>query len=895
MPVSIYDGGRLDIGVFDGMDPTGVNVSNFHGPSGVIEYAKANKLTMWMPEPYEFLTDQTLELMVGRGHTSTDKHRLIGRYTGTRPKIKCTPGFAPNAGAPKAVVHMGNYDTAGAPVESDDYAFGAHFRNCEIVIDPSSNAGACGLVSAMAQWCSIYRLKITATGGLAALCGGSGPGSFASDLELIGGQYGWWNNNPLPGSTSFGDCHYLVNVVIRDSVVYAIWHQAYRSGTIRGFEITNAPASAIRLNGSNAITTGNLVMKDGKITWNGAAGTAVLQNGQDKIVVLENVYLHNCATVLNNVAGTDISTAAVPIVKCSGTYTPGGIFGPNNASGGLSMTAAQLIDGTKTNGPVNNIAVTTEVSSPTDMASRHAAPTHLEPDSPDVVNVVTQFSAAPGNAAIDSHARIREAQAWAAANNKRGVYLPKGIYHGVGGLLATGDVITFGEPGMLSELKWNKTGTGGTDSLTTMDWFFKFDDDVYGASAYHDICTTDGASLWTAGASHPVGLVHVTQGRNCWTHDIKYLGSGTGQEKKRHVYRFSGPYADDGFVGNGGGRHWVNETCQLGSNYSNQHADYRKMMICGTDEPLDIDQMNIEWGGVGGALSVAPFVEIAGSQKVEVSQVKGEATGKYINIRPIAARPSTFRCDFLGIYTPGTASGTTWDATLADVVEITSPSSFEATYIYYAIKSGSALTPRGMLVKETGFGSPTIVRRDQVLGYYRRGTAFDRAAMLVPLTRPAPPASTASPFALASTTWTIYLEGVTPATSDFAVAGLTVSEAIGGTDILADATVTVSSGGSGAANLEDNNDSTDLTATEAVTLVLEFVSPKALREFVITGSATGDRPKAVVIAALDSTLNREFIIYDMPYSAWAAGERKTIVCNQRAGRVALRARARAKF
>jgi hypothetical protein len=653
-----------------------------------------------------------------------------------------------------------------------------------------------------------------------------------------------------------------------------------------GFEILNAPPSAIRCGVFDQAPQGHLIMADSSIKWAVSGGTLIKNDNVDKVVVLRNVFVEWCGKILEATGSTnDIAGTPGVIQKLDGTYIPGSSYATSTGATGVITTVAQMVDGAVTAGPLKAITATTVGSVPATLISRHVMnqDADLDPTVPGVIDAVAAYGAAPDNAAIESHGRIQQAidAAHALPVGPKGVFLRKGTYYGNQGLDRKGDVVVFGPPTRYARLYANSSWLS---SMTQRHWMLRDDADIYGAGGYYDL-VVDYPNAWAAAESgNWLGCLEHRQGRNSFTHSIRWLTSAaTGETRARHVFRFAGPNAQAGRPGNAGGDHIdITDVAQLYPELNAIKASgYRKCYIDGVEEPLRLGALNLEHGGTAFNNSNYPFLEIVDSV-VEIESSKYESHGNPI----IVSGNSSVLMDYVGIWSPGDTS----DSSTPGIV-VNSPAQVEIGWMF---RPPTAAGSYGTLIVEVGYPSTGVIARNQIAGYYRRGGAFDREAMFVALTRPAPPDSTADVGASASAVWFLYFEGLDPAVTDLAVAEVEAAEAVSGTNIMSAATVTVSAGGSGGGNLKDGSGATDMTATAAVAVKLEWAAAKALRELRVKAPASAVPPTGLEIwrKGADGRLLR---MAHVRWISWAAGEMKLVRLNRRGSKYDMSARARAKI
>jgi hypothetical protein len=906
MPITVYKNSILDMSKWDGVDPTGVNDSNDPADTlggalnAAMDYASKNQLIGWLPSGSSYLVSGVINGMAPWGaqkHTANNCWRLMGEIgNGARPIIKSVSGFAPDAGAIKAIIRCGMWASGSTTVENPDNSYGGVLRNIEVRLDPTNNAkGICIHLFSAQHW-SFDNVKMVATGGYAGLAGGTGPGAFSCGIEVVGGQYGILNGPGVDQTATSGAAYFYRDIKLSGQTVHAFWHKGYRGCTMVGAQIDNAPAVAIRQADYPTPSRGALVLKDVMCEWTGAAGTFVRNNETDKVLVMSGCYLKNCATVID-VTGTDVvntSSGVVidEIIKADGTYTPGTTYttGHDAAAGITSITAKKLSNGVVTNGPVVGITKSAVSSIPAALVTRWKRWKDKDLLSSDVIDAVVEYSVVPDSPTQDSTPTIQaalDAAATLATSTGRpwGVGLRKGTYYLNSRLTIKGDVYLFGCAGRQSVLYANSAWASG---LTEKDWIVWTDDDIYGEAKLYDLVITFASPWNKTSASHLLGAVHWRQGRNSGSHTNKAgQWSAAGERSPRQMYRFSGPNASDGFLGNAGGDHLciVDHAQAMPADDGLNSSGYRKVVINGTTEPLHIGQLNCEHGGVATDRN-APFVSIIGAANVEIDQCKFEQVGPPIEILPGGVSGNVapdVRIDYFGAWTPGGISAPDTNTLL-----VTAPAQVEVNYIWSPLRSAvTAPTTYGKLVLETGFGTVATVTRENLIAEYLRRTSgrFDREAMFNTTSRPPAEDANFDPTAVASTVWFLWLEGMDPNATDLAIAELEASQLVGGGDILSDATITAGGGSSGVTALTDADAATNFTATDGVVIKIVFSDAKTLKEIRVKAPVSVAPPTACEVWCYDDGLGRPRKLRSTVWASFTPSEVKAVRFNTR-GRLA---------
>ena len=317
-PASLANG-FLDVTLYNGwqghpVDPTGRRDSTKALQKAVVD-ARDGALALFFPEGTYLLSD-TLNCMKTGTRTVTWKHArkrtvrnnekyrviaLIGSTKGQRPVLKLrdrAAGFADKS-APKPVVIVWNQsDPKKMRIPCKDAViahgngFNMVFRGIDIDVG-RGNAGAVGLCMTGAQGASIENVKVDATGGFAGFYYMPGAGAGTANIEVIGGDYGFYG----AGSP----CGHITAGVFRDQAVrsihsYGAWHLGFI-----GCEFTKQTAPILTLQACDWNTVGgSMFFKDCRIEIASDNGKPIIDNGLGKLVYLKDVYAKGAAAVIED-------------------------------------------------------------------------------------------------------------------------------------------------------------------------------------------------------------------------------------------------------------------------------------------------------------------------------------------------------------------------------------------------------------------------------------------------------------------------------------------------------------------------------------------------------------------------------------------------------------------
>ncbi|MGY6215003.1 hypothetical protein ACW73L_07565 [Methylolobus aquaticus] len=891
MPVYTYDNDSyFDVAQFDGIYPLG-NDDSTDGLNAAIAYGAANNIAPWIPNGVQFMAT---EVSMMSPHKATNqgwnnRRRLMGEARGTRPIIQMIDGAAPSAGSAKALIRVGSYASGNVVTTEESRSFyGAILRNLDLRIG-SGNGKGIVLHANVAQHCSFENLRITATGGYVGLVGGAGPGAILYDVEIVGGQYGIWNERMLGTNQNGSSYHYRL-VTLDGQSVNAIYHFGYRGATFDGIRILNAPPVAIMQGNQLTPMRGVITLRDVSCIWADAPGTFIQNTEEDKGTALVNVYLQNCGKVIetqnpaNSAEATDVAGTPGSIIRVDGVYVPGTSWTALSTNGLAStMASVALVNGTRTAGTVQGIVPVSAGSIPSNLYTRWRRQIdRMDFATPGVIDMLARGIVANDPAQAESnYAKIQAAldeagQASIETGVAIGIKFPKGQIYVSEQPQQWGDVQSFGVPGGLTRIM--ATASWQAASATDLDWIWRVgrgdSDDQYAQTWVYDLVFDYPTTTWNgAVTSHTLGALHWTAGANSGSMDIKFGSwSATGELKPRKSYFFEGSGGDHACL--------VDHSQAMPNNAGLIHAGYVKFHFKDCIN-LRVGMLDPEHGGIS-EFSNNPFFIIEDSI-IDIGCLKTETVGTAGRI----IGDSDVVIGYTGGYSPG--GGTDFASSL---LEVESPAKVTAYHVIYPPPTVGAY---GKVIDEIGFGTPDVcLRTDQITRYERRPSGtFDRDALFVYPSRPTPSSPDADPLALSSRIWYVYLEGSEPDDTDFAVAELDVMESANGPSLIGDATVTVSAGGSNVGNLTDGLTATDMTATQKVVIKIEFASAKALKRILLTSSAAAGVPIAAEVYARLEGTTRDVRVLRRLFRSWSAGETKQLLGNRRSRSLGISGRARA--
>ena len=912
---------RVPGGFYDVTDYAGLTTAAaYNGTDAVdaafaaaINYAASLDLTPLLPRNTRWQLTNTLaieDLSVSGHHKSPGAIGIVGQQGGTTPEIflgnvaaTLANGFSRTAvlasGAnSKPMVHFYKNATLGGaypPTTEDSSTFyagtiqgvklnGNGFTNCSVLHFDA------------AQDCVLSDLVIDATGCYAGLTGWPGRGVQSRNIEIIGGKYGVYQKHPYlteGASSGIGLGGGFVNFYLHGQTSYGLWLQGARgSMSIAGLRIEMAGGVGIYTRSAGTAERGQLLLWDGLIDMGG--GIAIQANNAR--VGIFNSHFKSAPTIVDPVETTEPD---YPGSASGWFYVKRYVSSPTTGS----IANRLVVDGVQTTDDIIDAANGSVTYVPdTQIATQHywREPDFTDPtkviwatDHPGTASPWTSTTAActpvgDTDLTTDNKALI-EAKIAECVTAGKALFFPRGAASGQGYYPVSGTItLPAGFKGILGQVckritfpptsAWRTAQTAAGSTA----WIFDTEDSATSTTfmAYmciptvFDTAARIGMFKWRSGKGAVV---------QCW---------GSNQPSGRIDY----PNEDVVVTGNGGGRHIAvrNGCSTYNTSTAKAAADTtgrRWLAVRNTTQPFTVYGCDPEFGGAPDRTPIHPALvvfdnainwRVLGS-KSEAWQYAYEfknashgfigSMGQLIaGTAPLPANP------VLGLFTIDASSA-------VEVVGGTKVKSSSMTYDMSTVAlfaEGSGVSPVATTVDAT-----------QALAYYRRGSLLDPATVWKAYSDAAPPAP--SSYAVTSTQWFVYFEGADPTGAALAVGEVELAETFSGPDVSGTATaVTASAGGSNVANIRDDNDSTDFTATANVGVKFTFATPVALSEVRWKPSASGTAvPVGVVVECYDATLGQ---LRRLTAKRWPDGTLGTRVVRfqRRAQKLGMEQRARAK-
>jgi hypothetical protein len=504
-------------------------------------------------------------------HTATTAFAISGDAL-NRPLIKLadgSPGFQGTTIGTSLAVLQVQHELGVS--EGESCLFFSQIKNLNF--DLGNNPGAVAVKNASAQDSQLWNINVTGSNFMAGFTGVPGRNAVTLNCEVNGGKYGFYLTNSI-GASLFG-------LKLKNQSVSALHIAIYRGTAITGLEISGCTGIPVTCRGSGTFA-GHLVLTDARIETLNSTGYVFDIGG--RALVLRNVFIKGSNNIVTATGYTwNLSASEWTKIK---TYS----FTPSSIN---TVTAYNLIDGVKSNTAITDFEYVTQA--PEDFITKHTPHNLYAFNSPGVKSV-TEYGAIAGDG-LDDAAAFQTA-----VNSNDIVFVPAGTFHLSAPIMLRDKSVILGDPGKRSRLKPAFSPSSNTWMLITPD--------INGYVAIQDLAfdTPDqdyfGAIHWRTSTGFILNV------RN-------YLSSG-GSDKNRHNYQFSGK-AGGKFFG-------IVDHTQL---YSGKvpGADYRKVYITGTYNPITFYGLNLERGGRSGDTWQNPYLDAINSKNIRVYGSKTETDG----------------------------------------------------------------------------------------------------------------------------------------------------------------------------------------------------------------------------------------------------------------------------
>lgn len=591
---------------------------------------------------------------------------MVGQTTtGTRPVIKLEDNDSDfqSTTNPKAMVRIFFDDGTG---EGSNCAFANIFRNIDLDLGVG-NEGAIGLKFGAAQESAIANVKVQARDGYAGLHAFPGRGGGARNVEVIGGRYGIWVDDPEGGALG----GYLANIKLTGQSDAALYEGAARGMAIMGLHIEKNSGPAI-ITDRDSYSEGSYGIYDGRVELTN--GGAVFNNAADVTIVLRNFYVKGASTLADNPGTGDDQS----LTSSNWTRIDKYVYLPQNTGNPLTRAVNVL------NGAVNTNNIYefqgNAGTPPSNLLSNHNFSGPPDYNASGVVNVTTVSNPVVPNDGLDDRARLQQL-----IDSNTAIFLPQGIYELSGPLNMKANTVLFGVPGRRTSLKPN-FNTLGQYVITT-------DDSATGTAILADVAFDTPSKI-------NIGTIHWRVGKNS---NIANIRDMLGQHRRdesvaRTIYRVSG---------SGGGR-WWSWVEDHNVETSGTNTNFRKLVVEGTTQPFTLYGFNFEHGGQMDGANHPTMVEVISAQNVRFFGGKHEIHGPVLTFKNSTnvllgvsiANPEPFTDPLLVMdgSTQAEADILIWDNNTTSLVDEKNPNGTQE------------------------------VKKNELLGNFRRGTALNWSA-----------------------------------------------------------------------------------------------------------------------------------------------------------------------
>lgn len=593
---ALFQMGYLDVTLL-GADPTG-NSDATQIIRNAVKLARDYQLVCYFPGGTYLVTDTIsciLPVFQVGGAWRNDRRKpcVLEGEPGNRPTLKLGPGAVGynNPNSPKPVIWMwaarrnaynGMPPGSFNPLqEQPGIAFNMVFKG--INIDISGHPGAEGIRFTGAQGCTLEDVTVNANGAFAGMHSGFGPGGGIFNLQVNGGKYGIYIDNP-----GFSEQPTYAGLRLYNQETAAFYcTDLWSPAVIVGFHIVKENAPTIGF-----VPHKGMSMIDGVIELTGTPSSSLMIEQQaNKNLYLKNVYVKGAANIAQNLS------------------TPNPEQWTRVKEYGYTRTweSRNIVDGvTGTN--TYNEGIELATPNPNEIIAKHlwneaTFPSIKMRNQSNYVNVLDAAKMG-GNPAIGNGSADDTDALKYAIDNYQYVFLPKGIY----------------KVNESIRLKYTTQlfGAGKTYSIIRADssWhpapLTPLVETIYHYDAYPSLSFLM-LELWNeknANMNHLSWRV----GRNSMVRDVmtgNIINSFSLQDSSFHrMYEITH---------RGGGR-WYAVTAEWTKNRPiSWNPDYRGFYVEGTTEPLQVYGLNVE------RVSGSPIAEINNAKNVSIYYYKAES------------------------------------------------------------------------------------------------------------------------------------------------------------------------------------------------------------------------------------------------------------------------------
>jgi hypothetical protein len=729
--------------------------------------------TYWLTQTAEFCDD------ISTGSHRGERSVRVMSYPGERAIIKLHPTLAaanfPATPRKKPVIHIYKKGTPGipTPADRDDRARGFHECIQGITIDTNGVPNAWGLDVNGHQHCYLGDCEIIATGSAGGIASCFGTGSANRNLTVTGGQIGIQFTDLYTTEANVGVVLTDVTVNITEPGAIGILVNGQRSSAaLNDVRIYSSQATGIPIQTAPVVTASTssafLAIFSAfrlHVEFTGAPGVGVDNSGRVTDNLGQRAYsicqseFVNCTTPINNGPVDGVYPPAGTVTAGATFYIQRYVYGPAvlNGQGRPSINGVpitQKLNGTKTDGggasigagnglvagPVPGLVGSLHVDYPNICDPTRWA--WLTEDWEELTGITPEDITTGVIATTDQRAQIQAYIAKAAARNM-GVFVPKGRY-GVGapGLSLSGNSQLMMDMGSLAYFAVTSTWANASATTAAQEWLFDTPDDV--------------------GATYRLWFLYLHSGReqrNVWIGALRYRGGENTWFCTTKIDMVAARYCDTPstvveFSGNSGGRvlGFQDHARILNFPAAGQLPirigyvpGFKQVVVRGVGRPGLFCGFNAEliggsdtpnWNGV----VPEPSVVFDGCRDKILAGSKWEQSGHGVLIEFVG---DTRNC-LIELAASHDDNGPSTPEDLGTFINVVSDARGQAQAVIHNAYWPSP-DPSLPLINEIGYTETPEITRNEFALLYRRGPAFEPAALPYTFLSPPEPVGDSTP------------------------------------------------------------------------------------------------------------------------------------------------------
>lgn len=594
-----------------------------------------NNLSVYFPSDKTFLVSKSIQIeqknLKDLGYKMESARKfgniLIGGVDGkARPKIV----LKDNVKDDKTNTVVNFYRLGDSEEENSGSHYISTFKGIDI--DLGNNPKWNGISMDGAQFCSISNTKITGENFEAGAKNIPGNGTNFSNVEVIGGKYGVYQDAYRPSIIVTGlKC-------INQSVA-GIYVENTRGGmTVAGFNIANTLATkgyvGIKLKESDKLPTdgtptrGSIILKDGQIE----AGSETGIYNYNQTMVAENVYVKasNCIVSGDKKGNPDKYTSSKDKWNLIENYA---FTSSRDGAAYFSKTDGAAINKT----PKEDYVAIKKISEvnlpPSDLINKHS---YQYKDIPTWgINYVSinDFGATPDNDRDDDAKAIQKAidavTSKGSSNYGKAVFIPRGHYHIKSTISLKSGLKMFGAGKNISVIQvhhtWSpKDVTVAVDTQDVKEGSLSISE--FAILGVRQDNSGEEVYKGYGNKAHENTILFRLRTNNTFMSDVmitRVEGGGNGSEFYKEPMIL--------FTGNAGGKIYnsVVYDTSTSTNNGNLSGDYRIVLFDGVSNPLNVYGIN---GVHAFHRAEGANIEIKNSSNIELYSMKTESINTYLKI-----------------------------------------------------------------------------------------------------------------------------------------------------------------------------------------------------------------------------------------------------------------------